>query len=97
MSTDDTLLHHLRAKLDGRIMRPLRRQRCRISVRLAPRDLAYRYLRRFAGGCWYRGGNHVARLGYGPGIGFLGFVNDQAMKVKAITMNTEPLIERRAV
>lgn len=56
-----------------------------------PRDVAWRWLRRFVGGYWYRGGNHVARLDCGPGIGFEGFVNDRAKPIKAILTH-----ERRA-
>lgn len=33
-----------------------------------PRDLAARYLRRFVGGEWHKGGNHVGRLNFGPAI-----------------------------
>lgn len=33
------------------------------------RDVAMRYLRRFAGGAWYAGGHHVARGNHGIAIG----------------------------
>ena len=51
-----------------------------------PRDVAFRYLRRFAGGVWFRGGNHVARLHFGQGIGFLNFRNDRADPIRPVKL-----------
>jgi hypothetical protein len=74
--TDEDKLKHLLHLLNERHVC------CKGTMRLVRRDtrgrkwkvkrdvvmIAYRWLRRFAGGEWYRGGSHVARLNYGPMI-----------------------------
>lgn len=72
----------------GRVMPRLRKQKCAVVVHRDPRDVARRFLRRFLGGQWHVGGNHIARMKYGPGIGFdAGWRNDRACEVKAWLIN----------
>jgi len=80
---DDTAaLVGLFKRMMGRVMPVLRHPMARrFNVRRAPRDVAFRYLRRVRGGEWYRGGDHVARLNFGPGVAFAGWVNDRAVTV----------------
>ena len=74
-------LQKLIARMGGRVMHRRRgKQQCSGIVRRYPVDIAYRYLRRFVGGQWHRGGYHVARYNHGPGIGFPGWTNDAEFK-----------------
>lgn len=73
--------------LQNRTMQPLRRQRCRVTVRRDPRAVVFRYLRRFRGGLWYRGGSHVARYDHGPGIAWKDWRNDRAEGLKCSLIN----------
>ena len=86
---DRLVLAALVKRLDGRRPRPLapRLQRCRIAVYRDPRDIVFRYLRRFRKGDWHRGGSHVARYHGGPGIGFRGFRNDRRHKIKPVFLD----------
>jgi hypothetical protein len=86
---DRLTLTALVKRLEGRRPRPLapRLQRCRIRVYRDPRDLVFRYLRRFRKGHWHRGGSHVARYHGGPGIGFQGFRNDRCQKIKPLFLD----------
>lgn len=75
---DRELLTRLAARMQVRrnkevctpIARELRRKGGRYASRWYrdPVLVAYRYLRRFIGGVWYRGGHHVGRLNFGPAI-----------------------------
>ncbi len=86
---DRLTLAALVKRLDGRRPRPLthRLQRGRIRVYRDPRDIVFRYLRRFRKGDWHRGGSHVARLDFGPGIGFRNFRNDRRHKIQPILLD----------
>lgn len=86
MSDDIRLLIALQQRINGRVAKPLRKQRCQTVVRRDPPDVSWRFLRLFAGGDWHRGGSHVARYNGGPGIGFPGWSNDRAQKIQAITI-----------
>lgn len=73
---DVEALQRLLNLMTGRTIRPVRTPRLRSlygneAPRRDPRDVAWHYLRRVRGGTWYRGGSHVARLNYGPGIAFM--------------------------
>ncbi len=82
------ILARLLHKMQGRIMGPMRHQRCRLTVRREPVGLAFRFLRRYAPDRWHRGGHHVAGLNCGPGIGFGSeWVNDSATPVRAFLIN----------
>lgn len=82
---DERVLGTLQTRFSGRKPRASRRY----AVLRDPRDVAYRYLRRFRQGIWFRGGNHVARMDFGPGIGFPSFVNSRRDTVKAVLINCE--------
>lgn len=86
---DAPALASLHERLNGRKPRPMRARR--LPMLRDPSDVAWRWLRRFVGGTWYRGGSHVARLHFGPGIGFVGFRNDSAKPIRAVLTH-----ERRA-
>ncbi len=83
-----TILSSLLRGLRGRVMPRLRKQKCAVVVHRDPRDVARRFLRRFLGGQWHVGGNHIARMNYGPGIAFdAEWRNDRASEVKAWLIN----------
>jgi hypothetical protein len=86
---DRLTLAALVKRLDGRRPRPLavRLQRWHKPVYRDPRDVVFRFLRRYRKGEWYRGGSHVARLFSGPGIGFRGFRNDRRQKIKPLFLD----------
>jgi hypothetical protein len=66
---DLSALARLFALLDGRTMRPHRRQRIPgLILRRDPAAVARRYLRRIRGGQWHSGAHHIARHHFGPGI-----------------------------
>lgn len=46
------------------------KERLGLTLRRGSVDVAWRYLRRVRGGTWHKGGSHVARLNFGPGIAF---------------------------
>ena len=72
----------------GRVMPVVRNPRGRAcGVRRDPRNVAWRYLRRVRPGVWFRGGSHVARLNFGPGMAFEGWVNDRAVSVVPTLIN----------
>jgi hypothetical protein len=80
--TDANALVRLLSLFTGRVMPLVRHplgRRC--GVRRDPRNVAYRFLKRSRGGEWFRGGSHVARLHFGPGIAFPNWVNDRAVPV----------------
>ena len=82
---DGEALQRLHNKFRDRKSRPQRGDmRCRVRLLRDPRDVAYRYLRRFVGGSWFRGGSHVARYQGGNGIGFLGWANDRNGQIRPI-------------
>lgn len=86
------ILSALLRGMRGRVMPRLRRQACAVVVHRDPRDVARRFLRRFLGGQWHVGGNHIARMNYGPGISFdAGWRNDNPCEVKAWLINV-PLV-----
>ncbi len=91
---DEVAVKTLAAKLEGRKARPQRtviakmlKERFAVTVHRHPVLVAARYLRRFVGGYWHIGGNHVARNNYGPGIACPNFVNDRTKPIKAIAIN----------
>lgn len=86
-SKDLQVLTNLFKLLHDRVMQPLRCQRCRVTVRRDPRGVVFRYLRRFRGGLWYRGGSHVARYDYGPGIAWKEWRNDRAEGLQCSLIN----------
>lgn len=81
-------LARLCALISGRVMHPMRRQKCLVPVRREPVSVAFRYLRRFSPDRWHRGGHHVAGLNAGPGIGFGSeWMNDRATPVRCFLIN----------
>ena len=69
---DSIILTRLADRMADRRLPARRRQpwaRYGLILRIDPVEIAHRYLRRFAGGQWHRGGSHVARPNFGPGIG----------------------------
>lgn len=88
---DAATLAALARMLEGRVMKPLRRQFSdRFTVRRDPRDVVRRYLRRARHADsrpWHAGGYHVARLDYGPGIAWKQWRNDQAQPVQCHLIN----------
>ena len=89
MKTDIDTLITLAARFTGRHSKPLTKskQRCRTTVYRDPRDVAYRYLRRFSNGTWLRCGSHVARPNFGAGIGFANWRNDRHEPVKPLVLS----------
>ena len=87
---DIELLTRLSSLFKSRPLPPMRRQPWRrygITLRRDPVEIAHRYLRRFAGGQWHQGGSHVARLNFGPGIGFRIKQTPKVMKATPILLN----------
>lgn len=84
---DQTLLIQLTVKLNSRAQKPLVKQCCHTTVYRDRVNVAWRYLRRFAGGQWHRGGSHCARLNMGPGVGFRGLRNDRSGGFQAFPIN----------
>lgn len=84
---DVRALTRLYCLLHGRIMQPMRRQICKLTVRRDPRHLARRFLRRIRGGEWYIGGSHIARLENGPGIAWRDFKNDRSEPLQCFLIN----------
>lgn len=94
LAEDEVAVKHLVAKMEGRRAKPQRtvtakllKQRFAITMHRHPVLVAARFLRRFVGGCWHIGGNHVARNNYGPGIACPDFMNDRTKPIKAMAIN----------
>ncbi len=92
-------LRLLAAKMSGRKPHAMRTEMARrclplVVVHRDPVCIAYRWLRRFVGGIWYRAGSHVARLNFGPGIGFEGWNNDRKPRIKPVLIHMPAEISR---
>lgn len=57
--------------------------------RFSYRGLAAAYLYRYRGGWWHRGGNHVSRAEFGPGIGFTEPGSDGVSKIVLLNLPPE--------
>ncbi len=85
---DIAALARLAQRMTGRVTRLVRIGRFwRVRLHRDPVAIAYRYLRRYRPGPWHVGGSHVARLDFGPGIGFRGWRNDQRIALNPIVLD----------
>jgi hypothetical protein len=90
---DEVAVKTLAAKMDGRRQRlsrtvvAKRMKAMGYTIFRSPTNIALRWLIRYVGGYWHKGGAHVARNNFGPGICFPKWRNDQDRQLVAEAIN----------